>query len=136
MCFGGGGGEQAATIVMPNTGAYDRQFELQKSALESQMNSSMMAMQQQLQGSLRKKEDLLGQIRDAKVQKADSQKAVNEQAMRMASMIGAPPPEKSAEAPTVGSRDRGLATKKGKSALRISRTTASSNSQGSGLNIT
>jgi hypothetical protein len=135
MCFGGGGGGQAATIVMPDTGAYDRQFDLQKSAIESQMNNNMISMQQQLQGSLRKKEDLLTQIRDVKVQSASSQQSLNEQVARMASLVGPPPPEKSAQAPTVGTQDRGVATKKGKSALRISRTTASSNGQGSGLNI-
>lgn len=134
MCFGGGGSR--ATITMPDTSAYDRQFQLQKSAIESQMNSSMTLMQQQLQGSLRKKEDLLSQIKEAKVESATKQEAVNEQAARMAALIGPPPPEKTAEAPVTGARDRGLSTKKGKSALRISRTVATSNGQGSGLNIT
>lgn len=134
MCMGGGGSR--ATITMPDTGAYDRQFQLQKSAIESQMNSSAMVMQQQLQGSLRKKEDLLSQISEAKTKQANSEQAASEQALRMSALIGAPPPEKSAEAPVVGSRDRGLTTKKGKSALRISRPVSDRNGQGSGLNIT
>lgn len=136
MCFGGGGGGQAATIVMPDTGAYNRQFDLQRSAIESQMNSNMTTMQQQLQGSLRRKEDLLGQIKEAKLAVAEDRQKLDEQAVRMSSLIGAPPPEKSAEKPAVGDENRGLKSRKGKNALRISRTVATSNGQGSGLNIT
>jgi len=53
----------------------------------------------------------------------------------VAALIGTPPPEKNAEAPVVG-RNRGTLTSKGKGALRIERTTATSSGQGAGLNIT
>ena len=45
MCGGGGGG---GTIYQPDYNAYDKQFDLQRSAIESQINNSSMAMQQQL----------------------------------------------------------------------------------------
>jgi hypothetical protein len=60
---------------------------------------------------------------------------VSAQAGRLAALIGAPPPEKSAEAPVVG-RARGTATSKGKGALRIERQLTAAAGQGSGLNIT
>ena len=135
MCMGGGGGSPA-TITMPDTSAYDRQFELQKAAIDSQMNNNTMLMQQQLQASLRQQNQLRSDIAEAKVLKADNQKALEEEAQRMSVLVGAPPPEPTAQAPKVGSRDRNVNTRKGKSALRIGRKVASSSGQGTGLNIT
>ena len=42
MCMGGGG---AATITQPDYTAYNQQFELQKSAIEQQMNNSTQLKQ-------------------------------------------------------------------------------------------
>lgn len=134
MCSGGGGG--GGTIVMPDTRAYDRQFDLQRAAMEQQMNNSSQLMQQQLQASLQKKNDLATQIREIKVEQANSTQALEEQAMRLSALIGPPPPEETAKAPAVGSRDRNVKTTKGKSALRIRRSSSGSFGQGAGLNIT
>ena len=134
MCMGGGGG--GGTIVMPDTDAYEQQFDLQRRAIEQQMNNGTQLMQSKLQNSLRQKQDLLTQISDIKKEQADSAAALDEQAMRLSTLIGPPPPEKSAEAPVVGSRDRNVQTRKGKSSLRIGRTTSSLYGQGAGLNIT
>ncbi len=134
MCMGGGGGR--ATITMPDTGAYEQQFDLQRRAIEQQMNNGTTLMQNELQNSLRAKQDLQTQIKDIKKEQADSAAALDEQAMRLSTLIGPPPPEKSAQAPLVGSRDRKTQTKKGKSSLRIGRTTTNSYGQGAGLNIT
>ncbi len=133
MC-GGGGGERA-TIYQPDYNAYDKQFELQRSAIESQMSNSNMAMQQQLQSALRSQNNVRQMISDRKTELAEDEDSLNEEAMRLSTLIGAPPPEKTAQAPTVGSRERGLDSRKGKKALRIGRT-ANSSSQGTGLNIT
>ena len=132
MCGGGGGG---GTIYQPDYNAYDKQFDLQRSAIESQMNSSSMAVQQQLQSALQSQNDLRTDISNAKTEKAEDTSALNEEAMRLSTLIGAPPPEKSAQAPLVGSRDRNVQTTKGRKSLRIGRT-ANSTSQGTGLNIT
>lgn len=135
MCFGGGGGNRA-TITMPDTSAYDRQFQMQKAAIDSQMSNSSMLLQNQLQSTLRDQNSLRQQISEAKVQQADNQKALEEEARRMSVLVGAPPPEPVAQAPKVGVRDRNIKSRKGKSALRIGRKVASSSGQGAGLNIT
>ena len=135
MCMGGGGGSPA-TITMPDTSAYDRQFELQKAAIDSQMNNSSMLMQQQLQGVLREQNTLRADIADAKAAKAENQAALEEEAERLSVLVGAPPPEPTAKAPKIGTRERNVNTRKGKSSLRIGRKVASSSGQGTGLNIT
>lgn len=131
MCFGGGGGG-GATITMPDTAAYDRQFELQKTAIEQSMNNSNNLLQSKLQDSLRQQQMVLDQSKTAKQQLAESTQA---QAMRMAQLIGTPPPEKTAQAPVVaGNRTSGGV--QGKRALRIELATANAQGQGAGLNIT
>jgi len=132
MCGGGG---QRATIYEPDYNAYDKQFALQRSAIESQMNNSTMAVQQQLQSALRAQQSVQTQISEDKVAAANDAAALNAEAMRLSTLIGTPPPEKSAQAPKVGARERGLDSRKGRKALRIGRT-ATSSSQGTGLNIT
>lgn len=134
MCMGGG--SKPATITMPDTRAYDRQFEMQKAAIDSQMNSTANMMQQQLNTTLREQNQLRADIAEAKVVKADKQKALEEEARRMSVLMGPPPPEPTAQAPTVGARDRKQNTRKGKGSLRIGRKVASSSGQGAGLNIT
>ena len=134
MCFGGGGNR--ATITMPDTSAYDRQFELQKAAIDQQMSNSSMQMQQQLQASLREQMNVHEQIRDEQVARAEETDRLEEEAQRLSVLIGAPPPEPVAQAPKIGARDRNIKSRKGKSALRIGRKVANSSGQGSGLNIT
>jgi hypothetical protein len=126
------GGGQAATITAPDQGAYQRQFDLQRSAIEQQINGQTNVLQSQLTAALRGNETIAQKAADAKRQIAENTSA---QAMRMAALIGTPPPEKAAEAPVVG-RNRGTLTSKGKGALRIERAVASSSGQGAGLNIT
>ena len=135
MCFGGGGGNRA-TITMPDTSEYDRQFELQKSAIDQQMSNSSMLMQQQLNDTLRQQASLRENIRDAQVAKAERQEELEEEPERLSVLVGAPPPEPTAQAPKIGARDRNIKSRKGKSALRIGRKVANSAGQGAGLNIT
>jgi len=132
MC---GGGSSPGTIYQPDYNAYDKQFALQRSAIESQMNNSTMAVQQQLQSALRTQQSVQTQISEDKIAAANDSAALNEEAMRLSTLIGTPPPEKSAQAPKVGARERGLDSRKGRKSLRIGRT-ATSSSQGTGLNIT
>lgn len=133
MCGGGGG--QRATIVQPDYKAFDQEFELQRDAINRQMSNSVLSMQSQLQDTLRTQNTLREKIADQKVEIAEDEDALQEEAMRLSTLIGAPPPEKSAQAPEVGSRERGIKTSKGKGSLRIGRT-ASTSRQGTGLNIT
>lgn len=133
MCGGGGG--QSATIYKPDYDAYNREFELQRDAINQQMSNSAVSMQTELQGVLRDQNSLRADIAERKIEIADDENSLQEEAMRLSTLLGAPPPEKSAQAPAIGSRDRNIKTKKGKGSLRIGRT-ASSSSQGTGLNIT
>lgn len=131
MCSGGG---SAATITMPDYSAYNNQFQLQKAAIEQSMNSGMQQQQQLLTSALREQESAYQQLSQQSRINAEN---TNAAAMRMATLIGTPPPEATAEAPQVGASARGIKTTKGKGALRISRTTApTANQGGSGLNIT
>jgi hypothetical protein len=126
------GGGQAATITMPDTGAYDRLGQGQIDAMKSVMESGTQMKQQQLNAATLAQQKVMTDLRDLRTQQANDTSA---QAARLAALIGVPPPEKASEAPVVG-RNRGTLTSKGKGALRIERTVASSNGQGAGLNIT
>jgi hypothetical protein len=130
MCFGGGG--SAGVITMPDTAAYDRLAQQQMDAMKSVQDSGVKSDQQRLNNALLRQQDQLAQVRDITAQRANDTAA---QAKRLADLMGAPPPEKNAQAPAVGDA-RGLATTKGKSALRIERATATSVGPGAGLNIT
>lgn len=136
MCGGGG---SPATITMPDYSAFNQQFELQKSVIDQGMNSGAQQLQQQLVASSKEQQKLLQQELELKKANAEdagkAQSKVDAQAMRMAALIGPPPPEKSATAPVVAS-ERGMQTKKGKSALRIGLDSTSRMGQGAGLNIT
>ena len=131
MCGGGG---SPGTIYQPDYNAYDKQFALQRSAIESQMNNSTMAVQQQLQSALRAQQSVQAQISKDKIAAANNAAELNKEAMRLSTLIGTPPPEETAEAPKIGARERGLDAQRGRKALRIGRT-ANSSSQGTGLNI-
>jgi len=131
---------EPAVIHMPDFDRYDREFELQKSAIDQQMNSSMTALQDDLNKALKEQTDLKRTIAEAKEAKAAetaaAQKALEEKAARLSVLIGPPPPEKAASAPEIGVRDRDIKTRKGKQALRIGRKVAQTSGQGAGLNIT
>jgi hypothetical protein len=127
MCGGG----SRATITQPDYNAYNKQFDLQKSAIDQSMNSGAQLMQQQLNQAVVAKQEVLSASVEQKKLLAENTSA---QAMRLAALMGPPPPEKSAAAPVVAG-DRGITTKKGKSALRIGLDSTSRMSQGAGLNI-
>ena len=95
------------------------------------MNNGMMQAQQSLQAAIADQQRAYQELADKKTALANDQIAVNEQAMRMSQPIGPPPPEKSAEAPKIGDKDRYGAGAEGKKALRIGRNAVA----GSGLNI-
>ena len=124
-------GGKAATITQPDYNAYNKQFDLQKSAIDQAMNSGAQQMQQQLNQATTAKQSALAADLEQKKILAEN---TNAQAMRLATLIGTPPPEKSAQAPVVAG-ERGIQTKKGKSALRIGLASTSRMGQGAGLNI-
>jgi len=131
MCFGGGG--SPAVITMPDTRAYDRQAQLQMDAMRQTQEMGATIKQGELNKALAAQQQTLADLRDAKVQRANETAA---NASRMAALIGAPPPEPTAKAPTIGSDREAMARSRGKKGLRIDRATPASTAAGTGLNIT
>jgi len=134
MCMGGGGGGGRATIVRPNTSSYDAMLATQRAGIEQTMNNGMLQSQAQMQAAIQQQQMTYRRIADEKRALAEDQRAVNEQALRMSQLIGAPPPEESAQAPVVGDKDRYGTGAQGKKALRIGRK-AKKSGKGAGLNI-
>lgn len=128
MCSG-----QAATITMPDTGAYDRMADMQIAAMQQQQQGAAALKQAELNQAIRAQEGALTELRDFNTQRANDTAA---NAARLAALIGTPPPEKSAKAPVVGSDRAGMAKPKGRAGLRIDRATPASQASGTGLNIT
>ena len=129
MCFGGG---SAATITVPQTDAYDAQADLQIAAMQQTQNSTAMLKQTELNTALAAQQQALTDSKDFQIEQANDVRA---NALRMANLIGAPPPEKTAQAPIVGrDRDRSQGKPKGKRSLRVRRNTGTSNASGTGLN--
>jgi hypothetical protein len=128
MCMGGGGGGRA-TITEPNYAMYDSMFQQQKAVIDAQINGPIQLMQAQLNDAVKQQQSTLQE--NLKLQETIAANTQG-QAQRLASLMGPPPPEKSAAAPVTGK------TKKapGKSGLRIDQSTASSQAAGTGLNIT
>ena len=130
MCVGGGGG---GTITKPDYNAYNKQFELQKDAIDNAISGGQQALQSSLTTALQGKQDIQKQLLEQKKITAENTQA---EAMRLSQLIGPPPREKHAEAPTIGDQARGLRARglKGKSGLRIGKQKTASKA-GAGLNI-
>jgi len=128
MCSGGGKG---ATIVMPDTRAYDGMADMQMQAMRDQQAGVMALKQHELNQALSSQQQVMTEVKDYKVQAANDQ--------QIKANLGAPPPEKTAQAPVVGSERQGVQSRKGKKELRIDRVgraAPSTQAVGAGLNIT
>ena len=131
MCMGGG---SAATIEIPDTSAYDSQAELQIAAMQATQNSDAMIKQGELSTALAAQQQLLSDTKDFKIEQA---KDVRANAARMANLIGAPPPDKTAQAPVVGrDRDSSKGKPKGRNSLKVRKNKSTSQGKGTGLNTT
>lgn len=130
MCFGGGG--SPATITVPDTGAYDRLAQMQMDAMRQAQDGAIKVKQGELNQAVSDQQAVLAQLRDVKTARANETAA---DAARMAALIGAPPPEKTAKAPKVGSDRTATARPAGKRGLRIDQTAPASSTPGTGLNI-
>ena len=137
MCMGGGGSQPASVITMPDTGAYDRQFNQQLQMMQMAQSSEMTGYQSKLDSAVMKQQDLLTELRDLREENAESAASVEAEARRMSNIIGTPPPEASAKAPVVaGARDKPKSQRaKGKRGLRIGRATADTAGKAVGYNL-
>lgn len=127
---------QPATINVPDYDQYDRQWDLQASAITGQIESRNRDLQMSLDEVQKKNLGIKEELRDLAKKKAEDQAALEEKAQRLSLLMGPPPPEKTASAIETGTRDRDINTRKGKSSLRIGRKSATSSGKGAGLNIT
>lgn len=130
MC--GGGRPARATVMEPDTAAYDRMLAQQIAAMQQVQNSGVMAAQQQLNSLLAQEQGLLGQVRDIQVQRANS---TAEDARRIAALMGPPPPEKGAMAPVIGADRAGRSRPAGKRGLRIQPGAGAEPGYGAGLQV-
>ena len=136
MCMGGGGGG-GGVITVPDTGAYDRQLDRRLQMMQMSRSAEMTGMQQQLQSSFRDQQDLIEDLRDLRKENAESAASVEAEARRMSNIIGAPPPEVSAQAPVIGKARKKNKTQSapGKRGLRIGRKVPTTAGEAVGLNI-
>ena len=127
-------GSKPSTITMPDTGAYSKQADMQIALMQQQQQGEMLLKQMQLSQSQESLRQVLSEARDFRTERANDTEA---NAQRMALLLGAPPPEKGAKAPVVGSDRESMTKPKGKRALRIDRQAAApTQASGAGLNIT
>lgn len=131
MCMGGGGSR--ATIYAPDTRAYDAMANKQLAMMQQAQSSNVLAKQSQLDALVRDRIELQTQEQAVATARANNTTA---QAARLAALVGAPPPEKPAAAPVIGSDRTGEKRPTGKQALRIDRAAETvAAGPGSGLNI-
>jgi hypothetical protein len=131
MCAGGGGSR--ATIYAPDTRAYDAMANQQLAMMQQAQSSDVLAKQSQLDALVRDRIELQAQEQAVATARANNTTA---QAARLAALVGAPPPEKPAAAPVIGSDRTGEKRPTGKQALRIDRAAGTvAAGPGSGLNI-
>jgi hypothetical protein len=121
---------------MPDTGAYDRQADMQIAAMQRQQQGEAAVKQSALEQALRGQNEVYAELRGVETQRANDTAA---NAQRMAALLGAPPPSKTAAAPVVGTDRENMVKPKGKKGLRIDRVdrqVATTQAAGTGLNIT
>ena len=131
MCSGGG---SRSTIYMPDTRAYDAMASQQLGLMQQTQSSDVLVKQGQLDALVRDRTALQTQEQAIATARANNTTA---QAARLAALVGAPPPEKPASAPVIGSDRTGEKRPTGKQALRIDRAAGKTAAgPGAGLNIT
>jgi hypothetical protein len=118
---------------MPNTRAYDRMLNAQLDAMRMAQDGPVKLKQQELTAALDRQQQVLTELRDLKLQRANDTSA---NAERLAALIGTPPPDKAATAPVIGSDRAGMSKPQGKRGMRVDRAVPSSSAAGTGLNIT
>lgn len=116
MC--GGRKPPAPTITQPNYGAYNRLADTQLQLMQAQQSSAVMAAQQGVNTATLQQQEVMAQLRDVRLEQAQNTAAT---AGRLAALIGAPVPERSAKAPALGYNRTGMTRPTGSRGLRIDR---------------
>lgn len=129
MCMGSA---PRSTIVAPDTAAYDRLANQQMSLINTRSQQDMLLQQERLNQAVLGQQNALQELNRVAQQRANDTTA---NAQRIAALIGTPPPEPTAKAPTVASNREGMSRAKGKDKLRIDRQGPVSAAPGTSLNI-
>lgn len=127
MCAGGGGGGR---IVEPDYRSANRSLDLQLQAMRAQQSDAVLAAQQSVSAALQSQQRVLQDLEGVKAQRANETAA---NARRLADLIGAPPPEKSASAPVIASNRPGSRATSRRD-LRVN-TQGAGYAPGAGLNL-
>ena len=106
---------------------------MQMEAMRSQREGVLTLAQTQMNNALNQQGQTLQELQAVKVQRANETSA---NAQRLASLMGAPAPEKGAQAPKIADNRTGQERAQGKAQLRINRTDSRRTGVGVGLNIT
>lgn len=126
MC---GGGAPRSTIVQPDYSAYNRLADAQMQTMQMAQSPAVLSAQQGLQAATLQQQQTLTDLAARKTAAANDTSAA---ATRLAALIGAPPPDKTARAPVLASNREGMTRPKGRKSLRVDlQPTANT----SGLNI-
>jgi hypothetical protein len=120
-------------ITSPNYLQESQSLMMQLEAMRGQREGVLTLSQNQLNAELATQADTLQQLQAVKERRANETAS---QAARLSALIGAPLPEKTAEAPTIGEQRAGQVRAAGKKALRIDSTKVRSSGTGVGLNLT
>lgn len=108
----------AATFSQPDYGAYDRLTNNQLQLMQLQQSSKVMAAQEGITTATLQQQQVMEQLRNVTTQQAQNTTAT---AGRLAALIGAPVPDRSATAPVLGDNRTGMTRPKGNRGLRIDR---------------
>lgn len=129
MCMGSA---QRSTIVMPDMAAYDRMANQQMALMNASSQQDTILQQERLNRAVLGQQNAMQELNRVAQQRANDTAA---NAQRIAALIGTPPPEPAAKAPTVGSNREGMSRPKGKEKLRIDRQASVAAAPGTSLNI-
>ena len=116
MC--GGRKPPTPTITQPDYGKYNQLADTQLRLMQMQQSSKVMAAQQGINTATLQQQAVMERLRDARMEQAQNTAAT---AGRLAALIGAPVPERSAKAPVLGDSRTGMTRPTGGRGLRIDR---------------
>jgi hypothetical protein len=113
MC---GGGSPRSTIVQPDYRAYDQMANAQLQTMQMVQSPAVLAAQQGVQAAALEKQQTLTSLSSRRIAEANDTSA---SAARLAALIGAPPPDKTAKAPVLSSNREGMSRPTGRKGLRV-----------------
>jgi hypothetical protein len=113
MC---GGGAPQSTIIQPDYRAYNRMADAQLQTMQMAQSPAVLAAQQGVQAAALQQQQTLAGLAARKTAEANDTSA---SAARLAALIGAPPPDKTAKAPVLSSNRQGMSRPMGRKGLRV-----------------